>query len=306
MTDFSVDIPLSIAIAAHNGTSHVSDKRGEQEIASYASTLTSDLEWLKTFANTPEKLELLKSEFSRYRGGYRARFLARLTANSKCASTMITGRSGFNVNRARKSSDRADKVTTDLIEYRERALVSIRKKLTPELQPIMSGDRDAIERLMIKLAGLESAQETMTEANKVIRKHAKDGAEAQINALAELGFSEANARKILAPDFANRIGFPPHSLAYNGAEIRRVKERIEKLTTAKATDDLEVVGANARLVVASADNRVRLFFDGKPARETIDRLKAHAFRWTPSLGCWQGYINTRSVAFARTEAGVEG
>lgn len=304
--DFISDIPLDLAIAAHNGTSHVPERRGEQEREGYAATLASDFANLSKYANTPDKAELLTSEFARYRAGYRARTIARLSAASRTMSTMITGRSNFPITRARKASDRADKATTELIEFRTRALNAIRKKLCPELRPIMAGDADALERLAIKFAKLESLQEIMVEANKAIRKYAKAGADAQIAALCDLGLKEPTARDLLAPDFAGRIGFADFALKNNNAEIRRIKDRIEKLTAAKATEDTTIEGEHARMEIAHGDNRVRLFFPGKPAREVIGRLKSHAFRWTPSLGCWQAYINTRSLDFARSEAGVVG
>lgn len=303
--DFIADIPLDLATRAHAGTSHVPERRAAQERDEYASTLAADHAALFALANTPEKVDLLTTEFARYRAGYRTRFFARLSASSRCMSTMITGGSNFPVARQRKASARADKATTEQLEFRERALAAIRKKLCPELRPIMAGDADALDRLTVKLAKLEGLQEVMTAVNKAIRKHARAGAGAQITALVELGISEPRARDLLAPDFVGRIGFADYHLANNGAEIRRTRARIAELTTAKATDDAEIDGRLARVVVATADNRVRVYFPGKPATEVIARLKTAAFRWTPSLGCWQAFINTRSVATARAEAGAD-
>ena len=35
------------------------------------------------------------------------------------------------------------------------------------------------------------------------------------------------------------------------------------------------------------DNRLQLFFDGKPNDEVRKNLKRNAFRWSPKNGCWQ-------------------
>ena len=40
-----------------------------------------------------------------------------------------------------------------------------------------------------------------------------------------------------------------------------------------------------------ADNRLQVFFDGKPDEAARDELKANGFRWAPSVGAWQRQLN---------------
>lgn len=303
--DYANDIPVALARAAHAGTSMVPEERAEQERAGYAATLTADFEALARIAgDDAAKRAILASEFARYRTGYRARSVARLSALSRCMSTMVTGPSNFPTRRNAKRNDSADKRTTELVEYRERALTAIRRELQPELRPIMAGDTDALERLRAELALLERLQTRMATANKVIRSNARRGAEAQIAALLELGIGGTSAAELIKPDYMGRVGFADYQLKNNGANIRRIRARLEQVTVAHATPESETVGELARLVDSPADNRVRLFFDGKPDAETRTRLKAGGFRWTPSLGCWQAYRNDRAFAIARREAGA--
>lgn len=123
-------------------------------------------------------------------------------------------------------------------------------------------------------------------------------------ALAALGLPERVARDLLAPDFAGRIGFADFELKNNGANIRRIRARIEAVGAAKAAPDETIQGERAWLEVSQADNRVRLFFPGKPDAETCERLKGCGFRWAPSIGCWQAYVNRRSIEAGRREAGA--
>jgi hypothetical protein len=150
--DFASDIPLELARAAHRGTSFVPDERGSQERASYASTLASDYANLERYADNDDKRATLASEFERYREGYGRRYRDMLAAKSRTMSTMITGGSNFPTARNRKRGAVADKRTSELVEFRERALAAIRKKLRPELAPIMAGDDDATARLRAKSA----------------------------------------------------------------------------------------------------------------------------------------------------------
>src|SRR5690606_15427593 len=152
------------AIAAHAGTSMVPERRGDQEVESYAATLANDWLSLAKYATTNEKRDILTTEFNKYRSAYRSRYLSMLAAKTRCMSTMITGASNFPTARNRKRSDAADNRTTDAVEYREHALAKIRKALRPELAPIMAGDADALARLDKKLA---RARKFQTDAKAI-------------------------------------------------------------------------------------------------------------------------------------------
>lgn len=270
---FEQDIPIGLARAAHAGTSHSPDIRGDQERSNYASTLSRDFEALSKIADTDEKRATLATAFAAYRVGYRQRYQAMLSAKSGCVSTLISGRSNFPVARQERRSSSADKRTEELLEFRTRALEAIRKELQPELRPIMAGDSNALDRLREKLAEAEKAQAMMVAANKAIRKHAPAGPDAQIAALIAIGLKPSHANACLQPDCMNKLGFASYQITNNGAEIRRLKERIAKLQVAKATPDEIFEGEYAQLEISHADNRVRLFFPGPPAKEIRERLQ---------------------------------
>jgi hypothetical protein len=218
---------------------------------------------------------------------------------------MIAGPSNFPASRMAKRSEIADRRMADRMEFRERALHAIRKTLCPELRPIMAGDDDAALRLRAKIAEAEKMQENMKTANKTIRQHAKAGTESQIAALVALGHAETAARKLLRPDFAGRVGYPNYLLTNNNANIRRMKQRLAVIERNQAIPATDTEGATGvRLEDVPAENRVRLYFPGKPAAEIRTSLKSHGFRWTPSIGCWQAYRNPGSIDHARRVAGL--
>jgi hypothetical protein len=299
---FITDIPYDLANRAHAGTSHAPEQRAQSEQTEYASTLAGDFEALSAHASTDEKRALLETEFARYRAGYRERVLDYLRSRSRCLSPMITGPSNFPLRRNQKRNAVADRRLSDLLGYRESALEAIRRKLHPEWRPIMAGDADALPRLETKLAKLEKAQADMRAVNAAMRRHAKAGPMAQARAMIEAcpDLGEARAHTMLLPDCLGRTGFANYELTNNNANIRRIRTRIEELKRDKVAPEVTQEGHNGiRLEDHPAENRVRLFFPGKPDAGVRTRLKSNAFRWTPSLGCWQAYRNPRSMELAR-------
>lgn len=298
--EFESDIPLEIAQAAHRGTSFYPETRANQERLDYAGTLARDLTALTALADTPEKQVRLKDEFARYRDGYRARTLAELSAKARCVSTMIAGPANFPVNRMRKRSDTADKRRQDCLEYRTRALDAIKKVLQPELRPIMSGDVDAVERLKAKIAATEAEQAKMKVANAAIRKAKKGGPAAQVVALLALGYTETLAAQIVAPDAFGNVGYPPYEITNGGANLRRLRQRLEGLERLKAqpATETQASASGVRAEYAPAENRIRLYFQGKPSEEVRSNLKSRGYRWAPNRGAWSAYFTPNAKALA--------
>lgn len=300
---FINDIPESTARMAYGGISFTPEKRAASEREGYAALMLADWEHFNAMIRTkPELRETMEAEFARYREGYRSRLIKKLHSDSRCVSSMIAGPSNFPVRRMEKRNNVAHKRLEELLEFRKRAIGAITKKLCPELRPIMAGDADAVQSLEKKIGEAERLQERMRTANATIRKYKKQGPEFQVRQLVSLGFTEQQSRTLLEPDFCGRIGFADYQLTNNNANIRRMKERLEVLKRDKATVATEQEGDNARVEDCPADNRIRLFFPGKPAADVRERLKSCGFRWTPSLECWQAYRNFRSRLQAYKEA----
>ena len=154
---------------------------------------------------------------------------------------------------------------------------------------IYLGDDDAVERLEAKLADLEKKQEMMKETNKIIRSKKLSEIEKH-DRLIELGCSEDVVREVFTPNYMGKIGFPSYSITNNGANIRRVKGQLEKAKQMKVTEDKEYKIGNVRVVENYQENRLQLFFPGKPDENVRTQLKHNGFRWSRFNGCWQSYL----------------
>ena len=76
----------------------------------------------------------------------------------------------------------------------------------------------------------------MKKANRIVRSK-KMNKEQKINELVKIeGLSESSIENLFVPDYMGRIGFPSFELTNNGANIKRLKARLEKLTEQRSQD----------------------------------------------------------------------
>lgn len=299
---FLADIPLGMAVQAFQGTSFTPEKRGASYRQDYADTMAADFEQMRKNAEKGGTLDQLEAEFERYRAGYCGRYRAFLNSQSRCVSSMIAGPSNFPVRRMQKRNAVVDNRMKDLIDFRERGLKAAIRNLRPDLRPIMSGDADAIQRLTAELEQLEAKQARMKFINNAFAKFKKDP---EILDVLDLSDAERKMIREYVPRYSwEPRPFAPYELTNNGASIRRVKERIEQLSRAKATPDTKIEGEGVRLEDCPAENRIRLFFDGKPDADIRAKLKSNGFRWAPTLGAWQAYRNPNSMRVAQSMVGA--
>jgi len=290
-----------LAQAAHSGTSWTPDKRAEQEQAGFVSHMNELAADLTRYATTPEKRAILKEELERYRDGYLKRLHARLSAQSRTLSPMITGPSNFPTRRNNKANEVERKRLDELVEWMNGARRAIRNKIDP---PSISSDRDdAHAQLVAKLDKLKRTQETMKAANAIVR--AKGTVEDKVPKLVALGMSERGARALFEPDFAGRIGFPDYSLKNNLAEIKRLEGRVGQVAKETSTASSEHTFGDVRVEDSAEDNRIKLFYPGKPDADTIAKLKRHGFKWSPGEGAWQRFRNDNTRAVLRYHFGMD-
>lgn len=163
---------------------------------------------------------------------------------------------------------------------------------------ISSDDPSAVAKLKEKLRGLEERREKLKAANAAWRRRRKRGdvaiAACYVIEDEELR-REAKRNLELCPFWS-----APFLLTNIGAEVRRVRARIESLKKAELREAIDEDHGICRLVEAPDDNRVRLYFDGKPAEEVRAILKRSGLRWSRSEGAWQRHLNDAGRTAARS------
>jgi len=137
---------------------------------------------------------------------------------------------------------------------------------------ISQDDPEAIKRYKEKIQGLIESREE-TKRLKIIQR--------------DYSFSKEDMRSV--------------HLTSLGAEIRRCKKKIEDLQALDKVKAEEWKNNNITLEVNKDENRIMLYFPGKPDEEIRTKLKRHGFRWSPTNQAWQSYINQWNLDFAKKE-----
>lgn len=279
------DIPRDLAERAHAGMSMVPDKRAEQDRNDYVQHIRSVCESLSGLCKTDDDRELLLTEMERYRQGYRRRLLLVLSAQSRVMSPMITGPARFPVRSNEKRCSSFENRSRELIEWSKRAIGRISRLLRGPVS-ISSDAPDAVQQLQAKIDAATARQSLMIAANKIYR-NTKLTADQKCAALVAAGLVKVEADGRLEPDFMNRVGFAQYELTNNRANIKRMMLRMAEIRRKMSDSTTEKTVGAVRVIDNVPENRLQLFFPGKPPMVIIDMLKKRGFHWSRYIGCWQ-------------------
>ena len=165
---------------------------------------------------------------------------------------------------------------------------------------IYSDDPDAVEALEARILELEAQRELRKATNARWRAHGKPGPEDQAGwdslvavlrqqpphcALAgpDLDRLVADARRTMVLCSWHKAPFPPYSLTNLGANIRRLRQRIDQVKRRQARTEEAV---RSKRPAVQGQTWVSVTFPEKPDREILQALKASGFRWKD--GSWWG------------------
>lgn len=206
--------------------------------------------------------------------------------DARVPSILIAGGSNFNV-RAKEKQNAA----RDSNEARYAQVQGLLSKIkSVGTGGIMSDDKNAVEKLSAKLAGLEAMQTKMKAVNAYYRKHKTLVGCPELTEEARLRLESGMSGSV------HDAPYPSWALSNNNANIRRIKDRLVKLEkeaqrAAENADAGPVEGDGYKLVENTELGRIQFIFEGKPDESTRVLLKANGFKWSPSQGAWQRMLN---------------
>ncbi|GLQ00611.1 hypothetical protein GCM10007891_24640 [Methylophaga thalassica] len=163
---------------------------------------------------------------------------------------------------------------------------------------ISSNDPEAITKLKEKLSSLEKSQDTMKAVNKIIRSKKLSDDEKADQIVKDGLLTEKQAREIIKPDFAGRIGFASYSLSNNNAEIRRTRERLEELERLHNSAPIDFENDDFSMSINNGQIIIN-FAGGKPNDETRQLVKRAAFKWSRYQGAWVRKVTGNAIYSAR-------
>ncbi len=211
--------------------------------------------------------------------------------DARVPSVLIAGGSNFPVRKKEKQNAARDRNMGEW-QHIQGLLDKIR---STGMGGVSADDPDAIDKLRERLAALEESQRLMKSINAYYRKHktltdCPDASEDILRKIyASMGWSW---RPVPKP-------FEAWALSNNSANIRRVRDRIAELESAKK-NPLDGWSFPGGAVVANTDeNRLQILFDEKPDGDMRQALKGRGFRWAPSQGAWQRQLTKDAVYAAR-------
>jgi hypothetical protein len=157
---------------------------------------------------------------------------------------------------------------------------------------IYDDDPEAIDKLVRKLFKLQKMQEQMKAINKAWRKYDKTNDDSELK---NLGYDD---QKIIV--LKNEIEksyswekqpYPKWMMSNNNASINSVKKRLDYLDRKSKEVHKETIVDDVKVIENVDENRLQLFFPGKPSDKTRTELKSNGFRWSKYYGCWQRQLN---------------
>jgi len=288
------------ARGAFNGTSMSPQDRESQYVRSY---LTHMREVAAEFEQwtTDENEDAIDEALDRYQAAYAKKLNEYLAGHSRIASQFITGPSGWTdaqVVTNRRRGETADRRLNELTYFSQTRLDKLRRTFDPKRianAPISADNPNAVALLQAKIDKAMKFQQGMKAANRICKGKKTPDTEKITTLMTALEISEATAKKILAPDFAGRIGFPSYELTNNNANIKRMRSRIKELQAAATQVSTETQIGDITYRENTEANRVQFLFPGKPNPRTRTLLKARGFRWAPSIKAWQRQLTPAGI-----------
>lgn len=266
-------------------TSYDPGKRGKQTIESHEEQLVDDL------------LTIPENEQEKYISKYIELFSKWLSAHSRCASSAITGGSGFNVRRAEKANNAEHNSYQNFDLWRTNAKKSIEKRIEQN-KPETQKKSEAWQRLEKDI--LHSAAAIHGINTGIERGYSKALFVSSIYQKTETFAKKGDFETVqLAIDCIRKfnetmsIVITERHKFFKLVERAEIKKEAIEERTEKENQELQIIGG--KVVYNYSMDRLQLVFDEKPVYNIISGLKHSGFHWSPSEGAWQRQLTNNAI-----------
>ena len=188
---------------------------------------------------------------------------------------------------ARRDAERIQRGMEKTIEAGKKAEYYEQKAASAEASTaISSDDPEAVVKLKEKVQKLEAEQELMKKINAAWRKFNKKPESLEKSDLEE---KYKVAIRKYKPEYSWDKGpFPSYSLTNNNAKIRNTKERLKELIEKSQDVTTTLYDENDIQIIDNVEeNRVQIFFPGKPSADIRKKLSSNGFNFSRTNGAWQ-------------------
>lgn len=264
---------------AHSGTSFSPEDRGKNIVTDYEGELNEDLK------SIPE------DEQQRYIESYQKNLFHWLSAKGRCLSSMITGPANFPTRRNEKANNAESSAYSNFREIREKALKVIARKIEND-KPEEQRQAEQYEQVQKRLL---SSIRTI-----IALKAGKGCGDVSLFKANLFGIVKTLSRKLDVVSFKKVIDLIKENNIYTDkhkiwllAASNSETVKVEQTQESKESEESEVKGV--KVVKNYQEDRIQLFFDGKPASYIIAELKHKAFKWSPSRSCWQRQLTGNAI-----------
>lgn len=250
------------------------DERGISTIAESKKEINSFLSELLKI-NTEEKENII-ADVKEWALKYDSKKVMWLNALSNTASSAITGRANFPVEKNRRKMEIAHNRSMALVEWMEKSKKALIKKYSPKVIP-------------------KTIFEEVEEVKKADRKgyfKSLDKESLTAKLYNHANISLENLKEV------KEIAIKETSLFTSKHKIHRMIESLEKKYSRieEGAANKETVINNIKIVDSEENNRIELYFEGIPTADIRNYLKSKGFKWTPSKKAWQNYRSSLRLA----------
>lgn len=266
---FRTTISVKEAENAFRNISFSYEERGKNIINAIEKEYQLNYENLLKIA--PQSEEEIKKDIIAMALKYDSKMRAYLLSLGRTASPMITGPAKFPVEKNNKRWEIARKREIEATEYLEKVIKKLKDKYSPK------PDKKTI---------YEEVEEVKKADRKGYFKQLdKESLTAKLYNYANISLENLKEVK--------EIAIKETGLFTSRHKIHRIIENLEKkysrIEEGTANKEFEI--NNIKIIDSEENNRIEIYFDGKPSEDIRKYLKSKAWKWSPSKGAWQNYRN---------------